>query len=221
LSEFKGRITVAVSIAIVGTLALAAGVVAIFSPSTFQSNTSLLSSGSTTQSPSQGQTTSYQNSATSSVSSSQPPKTSSSSYPVGSSTTTSSFSESAAAGVTSIMIPLGAGANPSEPGGFSNPIFVPSQVTVVVGVNNTIVVTNEDNEFQWFVFTSLPAGASTPHLVDTPQLAPGQNFTFTLTIPRVYNFEDAWRPVWPRGSITVMGTSQQSNSISIDDPLST
>jgi plastocyanin len=82
--------------------------------------------------------------------------------------------------------------------------FEPSQIAVMVGVNNTITITNNDiKQSHWFVFTSVPAGAMSSQIVNTPKLGPGQSYTITLTVPGLYNFEDAWHPIWLQGSIVV------------------
>jgi plastocyanin len=84
------------------------------------------------------------------------------------------------------------------PGSVSNAsignAYAPDPVTVVVGINNTIKWTNNDNA---------------PHTVtandasfESGSVAPGQSFTFTFTTPGTYEYHCLYHP-WMTGTVRV------------------
>jgi plastocyanin len=82
----------------------------------------------------------------------------------------------------------GAGANPYSPG------FTPPTVTVVIGVNNTVVWTNDD---------------SVPHTVtaddgsfSSGNLNPGDSYSFTFTTPGTYTYHCSYHS-WMKGTVVV------------------
>ena len=73
--------------------------------------------------------------------------------------------------------------------------YDPDNLTVVIGVNNTVIWTNNDNE---------------PHTVtatdgsfDSGNMNPGATFTYTFTKPGVYSYICTYHP-WMRGYVTVL-----------------
>ena len=107
-----------------------------------------------------------------------------------------------------VSIPLGSG-SPN-----AGPSFTPENVTVVIGVNNTVTWTNNDN-----------AGAGTSHTV-TPKsqpaagawpaagsgnIAPGQSYSFTFTVPGTYDYICSYHS-WMAGSVVVKAAASTATS---------
>jgi plastocyanin len=104
--------------------------------------------------------------------------------------TTQSTSESTtvAGTVVNVAIIQGAGANVSVKG------FVPDTITVVIGINNTVLWTNND---------------VAPHTVTandgsfgSEDLAQGQSFIWTFTSPGIYDYHCMIHP-WMTGTVIV------------------
>jgi plastocyanin len=73
--------------------------------------------------------------------------------------------------------------------------YDPDNITVVIGVNNTVVWTNNDNE---------------PHTVtavdgsfNSGNMNPGDTFTYTFTKPGTYTYTCTYHP-WMHGYVTVI-----------------
>jgi len=102
--------------------------------------------------------------------------------------------EATQAGITSVSVSILAGAGtPGISKGFG-----PDSVTVVIGVNNTVVWTNDDSQ---------------PHTVtangqafDSGYLAPGASFSYTFTKPGVYEYHCTYHP-WMTGTVVVKEAS--------------
>lgn len=99
---------------------------------------------------------------------------------------------STGASVVNITIPKGTGATQSLN-------FNPGNVTLVIGVNNTVVWTNDDNALHTVTSSSVPAGA--PSFNDA-SLNPGQSFIVTFTTPGTYQYHCSIHS-WMRGTIVV------------------
>jgi len=76
--------------------------------------------------------------------------------------------------------------------------YEPDNITVVIGVNNTVIWTNNDNE---------------PHTVtasdgsfDSGNMNPGATFTYTFTKPGSYTYICTYHP-WMHGYVTVIQPS--------------
>jgi plastocyanin len=76
--------------------------------------------------------------------------------------------------------------------------YDPDNITVVIGVNNTVIWTNNDNE---------------PHTVtaadgsfDSGNMNPGATFTYTFTRPGIYTYICTYHP-WMHGYVTVIKPS--------------
>ena len=106
-------------------------------------------------------------------------------------------------GIKVIHIPIGSGIPPGNWHNFtdlSSPSFqYPVNITVVVGVNNTIEWINDDRIAHTVTSFQTPPGAST---FNSGIFSQGQTFTVTLTVPGVYKYFCAWHN-WLAGVITV------------------
>jgi plastocyanin len=104
-----------------------------------------------------------------------------------------SFAGSAAAITTvTVNIPVGA-SNPSGAPGYS-----PDNVTVVIGVNNTVMWVNQD---------------SSPHTVtandnsfDSGNLNPGATFIYTFNTPGTFSYHCIYHS-WMKGTVVVKGSA--------------
>ncbi|MDG6926132.1 MAG: cupredoxin domain-containing protein [Nitrososphaerota archaeon] len=134
-------------------------------------------------------------------------------------TTTSTTSTTSAPGTVTVIMPLGVGTNQSLN-------FQPSAITVVVGVNNTIVFKDEDTPVPHNVwFLSVPAGATNPNTAAGQssyyQLSDGQSVTYTLTTPGTYDYNCQFHPAWMKGTITVVASGTTSTTSSTTSTTST
>ena len=78
--------------------------------------------------------------------------------------------------------------------------FEPINITVVIGVNNTIVFANHDDQEHILESTSWPQGGTPFQFYSLP----GQNNALTLTTPGKYTYFCEWHPIWMDGTITVI-----------------
>ena len=92
------------------------------------------------------------------------------------------------------MLPVDVGVNESLN-------FQPSNLTVVVGVNNTIVWNNLDYTQHTVESISVPSGAKA---WNSGILNEGQTFTLVLTVPGTYKFDCSIHPDWMFGTIQVV-----------------
>lgn len=81
--------------------------------------------------------------------------------------------------------------------------YHPATVVVVVGVNNTVVWVNDDTAPHTVTATSVPAGAQ---MFDSGRLNPGQNFTYTFTVPGNYTYHCIYHP-WMVGTVVVLAAA--------------
>jgi plastocyanin len=77
-----------------------------------------------------------------------------------------------------VVMPNGVASN-------TNLNFQPASITVVIGVNNTVVWTNQDTVSHTVVSKS---GAPVTFGSATTLIMPGQSFPFTFTTPGTYNY---------------------------------
>jgi plastocyanin len=95
---------------------------------------------------------------------------------------------------TLIVIPRGIARNQSEN-------YVPANVKVVIGVNNSVTWINQDNLSQHTVVTTVvPSGGSQVDLI----LGTNETYTVKFTLPGVYHYYCMWHPDWMKGTITVL-----------------
>ncbi len=108
-------------------------------------------------------------------------------------------------GITMITIPQG---SYLEPSGFNTTRFqeyfatgpypYPINITVTIGVNNTIEWVNKDTQAHTATSIVSPQGAS----FNSELILPGRTFSVTLTTPGTYRYTCAWHN-WLAGQIIV------------------
>jgi hypothetical protein len=104
---------------------------------------------------------------------------------------------------TVIRIPKNASS--TEPPGFNftfltSPRFhYPVNLTVTIGVNNTVQWVNDDSIAHTVSAFIAPPGAS---VFNSGLIQPGKTFSATLTVPGVYKYTCLWHQ-WLAGQITV------------------
>lgn len=108
-------------------------------------------------------------------------------------------------GVTMITIPQGSYMMPS---GFNATYFqeyfatgpypYPVNITVTIGVNNTIEWVNKDTQAHTATSIVSPQGTS----FNSELILPGKTFSVTLTVPGTYRYTCAWHN-WLAGQIIV------------------
>ncbi len=107
--------------------------------------------------------------------------------------TTAGFKTGLFFNTTLIIIPKGIADNQSED-------FVPRNVKVVIGVNNSVTWINQDNLSQHTVVTNVvPSGGTQVDLI----LGTNETYTVKFTVPGTYQYYCMWHPGWMRGTITV------------------
>jgi plastocyanin len=106
-------------------------------------------------------------------------------------------SSSSSGGITAVQIIMPNGVSVEH-----NLNFQPSQITVVVGKNNTITWTNKDSADHTVTFISGPSGVTLAS-ISNPDVGSGQSFTVTLTTPGTYKFHCSFHPAWMMGTIVV------------------
>jgi plastocyanin len=82
---------------------------------------------------------------------------------------------------------------------YPNKGFTPDNITIVVGVNNTVSWTNNDASIHTVTSTTVPAGAAP---FDSGFLNTGATFSYTFTVPGVYEYHCTIHP-WMTGFVTV------------------
>jgi len=117
------------------------------------------------------------------------------------SSTSSSVTFRAPAGGSAVIIPEGIqDANAKQ----ENITFIPYDLKVEVGVNNTIYFYNadlKDNLGHVIESVAWPSGGQPFAFA----LLPGRLYNLTLTTPGTYEYDCEWHPVWMIGTITVLG----------------
>jgi nitrite reductase (NO-forming) len=102
--------------------------------------------------------------------------------------TTSSTTTTTPAGSVSVAISSGSALNTT-----SN-YFSPPTITVVIGVNSTVIWTNDDSAEHTV--------AATNNIFKSGIIEPGQSFTYTFTIPGTYSYYCTIHP-WMKGTVIV------------------
>jgi plastocyanin len=96
--------------------------------------------------------------------------------------------------VAMITVPAGTGSS-------SSLNFSPSTITVVIGVNNTVIWNNDDVATHTVTSSNVPSGAQP---FDDANLAPGGSFSATLTVAGTYDYHCNIHS-WMKGIIIVKG----------------
>lgn len=76
--------------------------------------------------------------------------------------------------------------------------FSPSTITIVIGVNNTVLWTNDDN-----VPHTVTSDTSDAIVFSSDNLNPGDTFSFTFSRPGIYSYHCSYHP-WMKGTIIVL-----------------
>lgn len=96
--------------------------------------------------------------------------------------------------ITPVTVTIPSGVSAPQ-GGPKHLNFAPDNITVVIGVNNTITWTNQDavdhtataNSGEW----------------DSGDIPAGQSFTVTITDPGVFAYHCSFHPAWMKGFVIV------------------
>jgi len=108
-------------------------------------------------------------------------------------TATATVTTTAPAG-TSVNVSIASGQT-----SFPRKGFTPDNITVRLGVNNTVIWTNDDASIHTVTSTTVPSG-TTPF--DSGYLNTGDSFVYTFTTPGVYVYHCQLHP-WMTGTVTV------------------
>jgi len=100
---------------------------------------------------------------------------------------------------TVVSISKGAGAGQSAAPGYN-----PATLTVVVGVNNTVVWENNDSAPHTVTPGNVPAGAT--WAVGSGDMPAGKTYSFTFTVPGTYTYSCAYHG-WMSGTVVVKSAS--------------
>ncbi len=97
-----------------------------------------------------------------------------------------------------VVIPVGSGTNQSSAG------YSPSAITVVIGVNNTVIWLNNDTAPHTVTPSTEPASGNWS--VGSGNLDPGKSYQFTFTVPGKYTYGCAYHS-WMHGTVVVKAGS--------------
>jgi plastocyanin len=92
------------------------------------------------------------------------------------------------------MIPSGAGASAN-----AAPGYAPDTITVVIGVNSTVVWSNGDTVAHTVTSTNIPAGATA---FSSPMIAAGGTYTQMFTVAGTYQYHCTIHS-WMTGTVIV------------------
>lgn len=77
--------------------------------------------------------------------------------------------------------------------------FQPRSITIVIGVNNTVMWTNNDAAPHTVTAVSVPSGAAK---FNSGNMNPGATFTYTFNVPGTYTYDCAYH-YWMTGTVIV------------------
>jgi len=77
--------------------------------------------------------------------------------------------------------------------------FQPSTIDLVIGINNTVIWTNNDSAPHVVSATTVPSGATK---FDSGNMMPGATFTYTFKVPGTYRYACTYH-YWMQGTIEV------------------
>lgn len=109
--------------------------------------------------------------------------------------TATSQTTASPAGSVAVSIAQGASTYPNKG-------FTPDNITLVLGVNNTVTWTNNDVSVHTVTSTAVPPGAAP---FDSGYLSTGDTFTYTFAVPGTYEYHCQLHP-WMTGFITVLAS---------------
>jgi plastocyanin len=105
---------------------------------------------------------------------------------------------SAAGGQSPVQVSIYSGsANSADPPGYT-----PDSITLVVGVNNTVIWTNNDSVHHTVTSTSAPTGGD----FNSGNMQPGATCTHTFTVPGTYKYDCVYHS-WMTGTIIVKASA--------------
>ncbi len=105
----------------------------------------------------------------------------------------STISPAAAKGIVNVSIPNGSGSNTSSPG------YSPRTITVVLGINETVMWVNNDTA----IHTVTSDDNST---FSSGNLAPNQSYSFSFATPGTYTYHCIYH-TWMHGTVIVKPNS--------------
>lgn len=108
-------------------------------------------------------------------------------------TTTTTTGQSSGSGPL-VTMPNGVGSNLSLN-------FSPANITVVIGVNNTVTWVNSDTVPHTVTSQTAPPGASS---FNSGNMNAGAKFTWTFTVPGTYTYDCIFHPSWMKGTVIVV-----------------
>lgn len=191
-------ITTGVSVALMLIILVLAGSASYlaFSQGTTGPSTTSTTDSVTTYYPSNTTSSSLTTNPISTSSSSSSSSTSSTSSSSGSTTSVTDSTSSVLLNSSEVQVIIPAGIEV-----LANKVsFEPINITIVIGVNNTIVFTNHDDQEHILESTSWPQGGQPFQFYSLP----GQSNSLTLTTPGKYTYFCEWHPIWMDGTITVI-----------------
>lgn len=98
--------------------------------------------------------------------------------------------------IACVSMPPGAGSQQKN--------FAPGNITVYLGVNNTVMWTNQDTVQHTVKSVSVPQGSGT---FSSALIDPGKTFEVTLNVTGVYKYECTVHPAWMQASIVVKNST--------------
>jgi plastocyanin len=107
-----------------------------------------------------------------------------------------------------VSIPSGSGSGQS-----AGPSFTPNTITVVIGVNNTVMWTNNDNPAgtaHTVTPKTQPAGGTWP-TAGSGNIPAGQSYSFTFTVPGTYTYICSYHS-WMSGTVVVLAASTSTTT---------
>ncbi|HUI00445.1 MAG TPA: cupredoxin domain-containing protein [Nitrososphaerales archaeon] len=129
-------------------------------------------------------------------------------------TLTFTLTSAATPSTVTVTIPNGAGSGQSAAPGFS-----PENITIVIGVNNTVTWNNADTASHTVIAKTQPSLGSMP-ASGSGNIAPGQSYTLTFTVPGTYTYYCSYHS-WMAGGIIVKELASTSTTSSSSTTTST
>lgn len=77
--------------------------------------------------------------------------------------------------------------------------YQPTNIILIIGVNNSLTWANGDSAPHTVMATSVPSGAS---MFNSGNLNPGATYTYTFTVPGTYKYDCTYH-FWMQGIVTV------------------
>jgi plastocyanin len=117
---------------------------------------------------------------------------------IGSNTGPPSAAACGSSGSTAVQVSIYSGAGDSS----KPPGYLPDNITLVIGVNNTVTWTNNDSVHHTVTTTSAPSGAG----FNSGNMNSGVSCTHTFSTPGTYEYDCVYHS-WMTGTIVVKAAS--------------